>query len=168
MVSSAIIHVIGTTMLIAILFLVIIYTSTSTYTLIVSNEKENLQKIANSIALQLTYLLYIKANSSLSLNYPVMSIYDSEYNIIIGSGSAIKSRYPFISGLDNESIYVVTTDPSNNIYTYSFVVKNSSNQLIIINPNPQIFGSTTITVVEKIIEGNKIIITCRIEGWKTS
>jgi len=168
MVSSAIIHVIGTSMLVMILLFVIIHTSTSTYLLIISNEKDNLEKIANSIALQITYTLYINTNTSIELNYPIVSIYNSEYNIIIGSGSSIKSLYPFIKDLDDDSIYVIAFDPANNVYAYAFLASSTSTPSITVEPDPKIFSSSSIAIVEKIIEGNNIVLRCHIVGWKIS
>lgn len=160
MVSSAVIHVIGTTSLIVVLTIVMIYVSTMTYITLVENEKKNLQKIADSITLQILYMLQVDTNISLRLQYPVEAISDHKYNIYIGSGSSLE---PVIGEpLDPDAIYVVLKDPSNNVYAYSLVVENSTSRPIIIRGNIIIFGSTTATILVKTLTSTGIILEAHI------
>lgn len=160
MVSSAIIHVIGTTSLIAVLTIIMIYVSTTTHLTLVENEEKNLQKIADSITLQILYVLQVDTNISLRLQYPVEAISNHKYNIYIGSGASLTG---IISGqLDPDTIYVVLKDPSNNVYAYSLVVKNSTSRPIILRNNPIVFGSTTATIIVKTLTPTSIILEARV------
>ncbi len=164
MVSTVIVHVIGFSALLAVLATVMGYVSFTTYNLIKENEEENLAKIADSVSLQLRYLLKVNTNFSITLRYPLEAIYNRQYNILIGSGKAIMDEYGFISGLDNDTLYVVVVDLSNNRYASSAVAKNSTYLPLILSENPKIFGSTTITVVEKKIYSDHIELNIVIRG----
>lgn len=166
MVSTIIIHIIGFTALIAVLAIVISYIGYTTYSLIIDNEKKNFKKITDSLALQLRYVLGVETNISIVLRYPIEAIYNREYNLIIGSGEAIMDKYSFITGLDPNTIYVVAVDLASKVYSYTTIVENSSTKPIILSENPKIFGSTTITVVEKIDMGNYIYLDLEIKGVK--
>jgi len=162
MVSAAIVHVIGTTALIAVLSIVLIYTSTTTYIMMQTNEKNNLQKITDSLALQLNYLLKINTNMSLRLQYPVEAIYGHKYNIYIGSGKALEQLIG--EDLEDDGIYVLARDPSNNIYAYSFITYNATTLPIILEKDPAVFGSTTLTLINKTLIQDFIYISIRVQG----
>ena len=168
MVSTVVVHVIGFTALIAVLAIIIGYIGYTTHSLIMDNERKNFEKITESLALQLRYLLRVSTNLSIVLRYPLEVIYNREYNIIIGSGRAIMENYDFISGLDNDTIYVVAADFSNYVYAYTPIVENISSKPIVLSENPKIFGSATITVVEKIDMGDSIQIIISIKGVRKS
>ncbi len=164
MVSTTIVHIIGFTALIVVLATVIGYVGYNTQLLIIENERKNFEKITEALALQLRYLFKVNTNMSIVLRYPLEVIYNHEYNIIIGSGKAITRTYPFITGLDENTLYVVAVDFTSQVYTFSPITVNSTSKPIILNENPKIFGSTTITVVEKIDAGNYIYLDIVIRG----
>ena len=168
MVSTTIVHIIGFTALIAVLATVIGYVGYNTQLLITKNEEKNFEKITEAVALQLRYLFEINTNISIVLRYPVEVIYNREYNIIIGSGEAITSTYSFITGLDSNTLYVVAVDFTSHAYTFSPIAQNFTSKPIILNENPKIFGSTTITVVEKIDTGNYVYLNIVIKGVRKS
>ncbi|OYT37641.1 MAG: hypothetical protein B6U89_07030 [Desulfurococcales archaeon ex4484_58] len=164
MVSTIVVHLVGFTTLMIILFMVIGYVGINTYMLIAENEEENLEKIVNSLALQLRYILKIKTNFSLTLRYPLEVIYGRQYNILIGSGEAIMNRYSFIRELDNNTIYVIAVDLSNYMYRSAIIAVNSTSKPLLLSEDPKIFGSGTVTVVEKIIYNNCIYLNIIVKG----
>ncbi len=168
MVSTIVVHLVGFAALIAVLATVIGYVGFTTYSLIAENEEKNFEKIVDSLALQLRYLMKINTNFSMVLRYPVEVIYNRRYNILIGSGEAITRDYPFITGLSNDTIYVVAVDLSNGRYAYSEIVVNATTKPLILNENPKIFGSGTITVVEKIVYDDYVYLNIVVKGVRTS
>ncbi len=168
MVSTTIVHIIGFTALIVVLATVIGYVGYNTQLLIIENERKNFEKITEALALQLRYLFEVNTNMSIMLRYPLEVIYNREYNIIIGSGEAITKTYSFVTGLDSNTLYVVAVDFTSQVYTFSPITVNSTSKPIILNENPKIFGSTTITVIEKIDTGNHIYLNIVIRGVRKS
>ncbi|MEM1662009.1 MAG: hypothetical protein QXP72_04860 [Desulfurococcaceae archaeon] len=169
MVSPIVVHVIGFTAFILILSIVIGYVGYRTYTLILENEKKTLEKIAESISLQIQYVLWLDTNISISLRYPLESTYDRMYNIELGSGNVLKKKYPFLSNeLNDNALYVLTLSVDNRVYGYSIITMNSTKKPIYLSQNPSVFSSGTITVIEKIDYLTNIRINVYIKGVKTS
>jgi hypothetical protein len=176
MVSVAIIHVIGTLTLLLLVVFVLMHTAITNQNLIVKNERMNLQRISYSIAYQLLYLFAIRTNTSIEPNYPVTVLYGKEYNIIIASGEKIKSIYSFVSDLNDTYIYVFLIDPSNNVYAYTLLYKNNSEEPLYIvkdqsihscsNNNMILFSSNSIVLIKKILLDNVIILSCELRGVK--
>jgi hypothetical protein len=165
MASPTIIHVIGTATLIAVLIIISSYIFTSTQITIRDNERKNLEKIVDSLRLQLIYLLKINTNISLRLMYPLYAIYDHEYNIYVGSGYALMNTLSILGEeLDPNGIYVVAVDPSNNVYSYAYLVENATTKPIILSRNPVVFGSSLIVYAVKTLTPNNIYLDFRIEG----
>lgn len=151
MVSPIVVHVIGFTVFILILSIVIGYVFFKTYELIVSNERKTLETIAHSISLQIQYVLWLNTNITISLRYPLESIYGRMYNVEIGSGLMLKEKHGFLKdhNLRDNAIYVLAISVDNRAYGYSIVVSNSTSKPIYLSKNPVVFSSGTITVVEK-------------------
>ncbi|MEM1555008.1 MAG: hypothetical protein QXM54_00510 [Desulfurococcaceae archaeon] len=169
MVSPIVVHVIGFTAFILILSIVIGYVGYRTYTLILESEKKTLEKIAESISLQIQYVLWLDTNISISLRYPLESTYDRMYNIELGSGNVLKKKYPFLSNeLNDNALYVLTLSVDNRVYGYSIITMNSTKKPIYLSQNPSVFSSGSITVIEKIDYLTNIRINVYIKGVKTS
>lgn len=164
MVSPVIVHTVGITVLILILAVVMGYVWFKTLDLIVSNEKHNLQEIADSIAFQIQYMLKINTNISLTLRYPVYSIYDRMFNVEIGSGRALKGKYGFLTNLRNDAIYVLTISVDYRAYGWSFIVDNSTKPYIYLSKNPFVFSSGTIVVIDKSIIKDRVELNINIVG----
>lgn len=169
MVSPIVVHVTGFTVFILILSIVIGYVFFRTYELIVSNEKRTLEIIANSISLQIQYVLWLNTNITISLRYPLESIYGRMYNIEVGSGLALKNKHGFLQNHDvrNDSLYVLTISVDNRAYSYSMITVNSTNKPIYLSNNPILFSSGTVTVLEKTDYLTRIQINIYIKGVRT-
>lgn len=169
MVSPIVVHVIGFTAFILILSIVIGYVGYKTYTLIIESEKNSLERIAESISLQIQYVLWLDTNISVTLRYPLESTYDRMYNIEVGSGAVLGGKYGFLKDkLSDNAIYVLAISVDGRAYGYSLVTINSTKKPIYLSPNPAVFGSGTVTVVEKTDYLTRIEIKIYIKGVKTS
>lgn len=164
MVSPVVVHTIGVTALILILAVVTGYVWFKTLDLIVSNEKHNLQEIADSIAFQIRYMLRVNTNFSLTLRYPVYSIYDKMYNVEVGSGLALRGKYGFLTNLRSDAVYVLTISVENRAYGYAFIVDNTTKPYIYLNRDPVAFSSGTIVVADKNVYMDRVEININIVG----
>ncbi len=169
MVSTTIVHVIGTATLLAILTMVSLYVSTETNTMIYTNIKRNLQNSAEVIALQVKYLLYANTNISQILDYPLEVAYNTYYNIYIGTGEVLNSKLTVLPQLLATGLYVVAITPDEKIYGYSMILNTTTlyGKPIVLSSNPIIFGSSTITKLNITHTTDEIIVEYEIMGYKT-
>ncbi len=169
MVSTAVIHVIGTTILLAILTMVSLYVYTEATITMYTNTKRNLQLVAELVALQIKYLLYANTNISQILDYPVEVAYGKYYNIYIGTGSALNNKLQVLPQLTSTALYAVAILPDETIYGYALILNSTtfSNKPITLSEDPMLFGSSTITRINVTVLSDNILIKHVIEGIKT-
>jgi len=160
MVSTAIVHVIGTVTLVVILLFVIVHVNNMIMITTYNIEKHALENIAGSIAYEIAYMLSQNTNMTYNIYHPVLLSNDQGYNIIIGSGKTIIQKYPQLAQLNPAYLYVVAMIPSGNIYAVEQVCPlNLYGKTIVLTSDPIIIGSTydfklniTITSTEIIIK----------------
>ncbi len=157
MATPVIVHVIGSAALMAILIIVLIMASSITATMMYNNKKYNLEATAESVGLQIKYALQTLTNLSIVLDYPLEIAYETEYNIIIGNGSTLNSRYSVLPQLDPNNIYVVAITPDETVYGYYRIANTTYNgyQIVIVD-GYKIFGSRFIVRVDFTIVDNTI------------
>ncbi len=157
MVSTIIVHVIGIAALSAILVAVIIHTSMITNTMIHDNIKRVLEETANILVLQINYALNAGINLTINLEYPILAGKDAPYNIYIGTGSKIKSIYPWTDIPNDSNIYVFLIEPKSRVYIYKYVASpNYNGYTIILSNDPLLFASTYAVKLRKVTIGNII------------
>ncbi len=165
MVSTAVVHVIGSTAFIVLIVFTIAHVTSTMKIMEKDLTREYYEKIADSISVQVLYCLFKNSNLTLKMEYPVTVGYNKPYNIIIGSGEMIKSKYPFLTGLTSSNIYVVVISTDNNIYAYRIIVgKSYNNKIIVLNKDPALFGSTTLTYINITVLRDSIYIDFIIKG----
>jgi hypothetical protein len=95
MTSAALIHIIGTTALLVVLAFVVLHVNSTATIVKYQNLHANYERIASSITAQFLYALETEENITLRLIYPPEAANNEPYNIIIGSGSALKPNMSF-------------------------------------------------------------------------
>ncbi len=169
MVSTSLVHVIGTVTLIVMLTIISLYVYTDARITMYTNTKRNLQLIAELVALQVKYILYANSNISQTLDYPLMVSHGEYYNIYIGTGDKLHYEISVLPNLTKNALYAVAILPDKTNYGYALIINSTTflNKQIILSEDPIFFGSTTITKLNVTVQNNNIIIDYVIEGMKT-
>lgn len=161
MVAPIITHVIGITALLAIMVIIIIYVGFMTQAMIYENVHKNLERVSQSIAMQLLYAISSNTNMTIQLDYPIAVGKNVLYNIYIGNTSYILQVAPFLSGrLAPSQLYVLAMTPDKNIYAYTSVCNITyNNRLIVVENNLLVIGSGTVTTFVININSTNIYIS---------
>lgn len=166
--SSIVTHLIGCTTLLAIMFIVMMFTAFVSGYVANNCEKRVLVAAAESLSLQIKYAINSRTHTNITLDYPLWSSSNRPYNIIIGNGSSIKTMYSFFNSLNDTKIYVVALSIDERVYGVSEVCDQEINGYkIVISDSPALFASTRLVTLYQYISGNKIILDFRIVGEKS-
>lgn len=180
--SSIITTIIGTTVFIIVFFAVMGYASFRTQVLMRDSELATYGKIANSIAYQILLVMSVKSNNSALLNFPVNGAYERLYQVVVGNGTTLKNMYSFVSGVVDNYIYVLVVDPMTRSYGFAPIVENTTKVPVFIvkaqnlsagqsscsYDGYMLFTSNSAILVEKAVGSNKIFLSCKFMGVKTS
>ncbi len=166
--SPVVVHVIGSTALMVVLYTVMLFTAFVSGYVVNTSERNVLVAAAESISLQLKYAINSRTNTNVSLDYPLWSSSNRPYNIIIGNGSSIKARYSFLNHLEDGTIYVVTLSIDMRVYGVSEVCNGSFNGYhVVVSGGLALFGSTRLVTLNQYVIGNKIILDFVVVGEKS-
>jgi len=179
--SSMFTTIIGTTAFIFILLAVVGYTGFRTLTLMRESEVKAYEKISASIAYQILLVMAVKSNNSALLNYPVEGAHDRLYEVAVGNGTTLMSRYRFVTGLLDNYTYVLVVDPVSTTYGFTPLFENSTTAPVVIVEAQSLgagekscshdgfilFTSNSAVLIEKNVASNKILLTCKFKGVKT-
>lgn len=156
---------IGTLTLVIVLAFVILHVSSTVTIMKNDNLVNNFKRVADSISTQILYALMWHNNLSIRLMYPPQAGYGQQYNIIIGTGAAIRSQYKIFNVPSDNSIYVVITTPDNTIHVEKKIVETISGYITINMINdPVLFGSSTITYLDIKVLDNNIFMNIVVKG----
>jgi len=181
MASSMITTIIGTTAFIFIFFAIVGYTGFRTLSLMRDAEIKAYEKISMSIAYQILLVTAVKSNNSALLNYPVEGAYNRLYEVAIGNGTTLMSRYRFVTDLLDNYTYVLVVDPVSATYGFAPLFPNSTTAPVVIVEAQDLkegerscshsgfilFTSNSVVLIEKKVASNKILLTCKFMGVKT-
>ncbi len=166
--SSVVTHLIGYTSLLVIMYIVMLFTSFVSGYVVNNSESRVLKASAESIALQIKYALNAGSETNVTLDYPLWSSSKRPYNIIIGYGWSIKSRYSFLGYLNDTRIYVVALSVDERVYGVSEICNTTFNGYTIVIPEGSvIFGSTRLVMLSQHVSGTQLILEFNIIGEKT-
>ncbi|ABN70563.1 hypothetical protein Smar_1474 [Staphylothermus marinus F1] len=165
MATPAIIHMIGTLALVIVLAFVILHVS-STITVMKNDALvNNFKRIADSVSTQILYAIMWHNNLSIRLMYPPQAGYGQQYNIIIGTGAAIRSHYKIFNVPNDNTLYIVITTPDNTIHVEKKIIETTNGYTTITMVNdPILFGSSTITYLDIRVVNNNIYVNIVVKG----
>ncbi len=159
MVSTAIVHVIGTATFVVILLFIIAHTRIMMDITTYNIEKNALENIANSISYQILYMISQNTNITYSVYHPVMLNSKTGYNIIIATATGLESQYTQISGLNTSYLYLMVATPSGIPHVIKQVCPlNYYGKTIVLAEDPIMISSTIDFKLNITVINNEIIV----------